>query len=56
MGKDPREEEEDIPSDAMNFWYLTRFEDCIRHATKGGSHIERDDEGARGPGIGLAHV
>lgn len=56
MGKEEGEGGEDIPSDAMNFWYLAWFEDCIGHTTKGSSDIEGDDERAGSASIGLAHV
>lgn len=46
----------DIPGDAMYFGYFAWFEDCVGYAAKSSPDIEGDDEGARGPGIGLAHV
>lgn len=56
MGKDGRERGEAIPSDAMYFGYLAWFEDGVGYAAKGCPDIEGDDERARRPGVGLAHV
>lgn len=56
MGKCAAEVGEDLPSDAMNFWNLAWFEYGVGYAAKGCAYIEGDNEGARGPGVGLAHV
>lgn len=56
MGKGGREHGEDVPGDAMDFGHLAWFEDGIGDTTEGGSDIERDDEGAGGAAVGLAHV
>lgn len=40
----------------MYFWDLAWLEDGVGDAAKGGADVEGDDEGARGPVVGLAHV
>lgn len=51
-----REASKDVPSDAVNFWYFSWFEDGVGDAAKGCADVEGDDEGAGWPCIGFAHV